>query len=38
MRIITLGQEYVIDGEKVDPVLDPAIQARLQQATEGADQ
>ena len=34
MRIITLGQEYVIAGEKVDPVPDP----RLEQATEGSDQ
>ena len=34
MRVITLGQEYVVAGEKVDPVPDP----RLEQAREGSDQ
>ena len=38
MRVISLGQEYVAPGEKVDPVLDPMLQAKLPQATEGTDQ
>ncbi|MEC9342977.1 MAG: efflux RND transporter periplasmic adaptor subunit, partial [Pseudomonadota bacterium] len=35
MRVISLGQEFVIDGEKVDPKPDPILEAAAQQAQTG---